>query len=51
MSELILKEANRQNLDLKNDTINIGFRIDEDGTTAILDNQSNNKELKRISRK
>ena len=51
VSELILVEADRQKLNLKNDTLKIGFKVEIDGTVVILDNETKNKDLKKVSQK
>ena len=49
ISDKILDKAKRENLILPNDTLKVGFRIDPDGSTYVLDNETNNAELKIIS--
>ena len=48
ISDLILSEANKRNLTLKNDTLKIGVRINKDGSTSIMDNETKNSELKEV---
>lgn len=48
ISDLILTEANKRNLTLKNDTLKIGVRINKDGSTSIMDNETKNLELKKV---
>lgn len=49
ISDLILNEAKRRNLTLKNDTLKVGVRINKDGTTSILDNETTNSELNAVT--
>ncbi|WP_299716639.1 hypothetical protein [uncultured Tenacibaculum sp.] len=49
ISDLILKEANENNLDLKNDTLKVSVRINPNGSISVLDNKTNNKKLKASS--
>ena len=49
ISDLILNEAKKQNLTLKADTLKVGVRFNKDGSVSILDNETNNSELKNIT--
>ncbi|WP_298507105.1 hypothetical protein [uncultured Maribacter sp.] len=48
ISDLILSEANKINLTLKSDTLKIGVRINKNGSTSIMDNETKNSELKKV---
>ena len=49
ISDIILNEAKKQNLTLKTDTLKVGVRFNKDGSVSILDNETNNSELKNIT--
>ncbi len=49
INELILNEAKNRNLNLLQDTLNIGIRINVDGTTSILEIKSNNHYLEQVT--
>lgn len=49
ISKLILKEALKRNLVLKNDTLKLGVQINSDGTTTVLENETNNSKLRILS--
>lgn len=48
ISDLILNEAIKRNLTLKNDTLKIGVRINKDGSSSLMDNETKNSELKKV---
>ncbi|MBO0341053.1 hypothetical protein [Flagellimonas profundi] len=48
ISEIILNKANERNLVLEKDTLQIGIRVNENGTLTILDNITSNESLKKI---
>lgn len=49
INNMILFEVNERNLILKKDTLKIGIRINKDGTTSILENETNNTNLKDVA--
>ena len=49
IQELISKNAKKNNLSLIKDTLKIGIRIEVDGSSTIMENKSNNKELESLS--
>ena len=49
IQELISKNAKEGNLNLIKDTLKIGIRIEVDGSSTIMENKSNNKELENLS--
>ena len=46
ISDLILSEANKRNLKLENDTLQIGIRFNKDGSISTLNNKTSNSDLK-----
>ncbi|CAL2075377.1 hypothetical protein [Tenacibaculum sp. 190524A05c] len=51
IQELISKKAEESKLVLAQDTLKVGIRIEVDGSSTILSNKSNNKELESLSLK
>jgi hypothetical protein len=49
IQELIFKNAKKNNLTLIKDTLKVGIRIEVDGSSTIMENKSNNKELEKLS--
>ncbi len=49
INNMILLEVKQRNLILKNDTLKIGIRINKNGTTSILENETNNSSLKKVT--
>ena len=49
IQELISKNAKKNNLTLKKDTLKVGIRIEIDGSSTIMENKSNNKKLEKLS--
>jgi hypothetical protein len=48
ISEIILKKASERNLILEKDTLQIGIRVNQNGTLTILDNITSNQSLKKV---
>ena len=51
IQELISIKAKKNNLVLIQDTLKVGVRIEIDGSSTIMENKSNNKELESLSQK
>ncbi len=49
INNMILSEVNERNLILTKDTLKIGVRINKDGTTSILKNETTNLDLKNVT--
>ena len=49
VSDKILDQAIKENLNLLKDTLKVDFKINANGSSRILANETNNTELKRIS--